>query len=214
MVIYLLQAGGSYYGDNGVYEAISINADGTNNAGFSGKAPAGNNIVPANPPASALANTAAALEWLSQYYWIQVQPNFIGANERASYSCQKTIYEYALNKWFNTTFRQPGSSPSDIYISNNNLVPGQFFFAPSTPARQGSFFEQATDLSGGTFFSQGSSSTPQYDFSINIPVAAYNALDDEMAVAAGSNTTDRDAIVSAFANLLNPAGATYNIITY
>lgn len=218
-IIYLLQAGGAYYGDNAVYEAININPDGSNNAPFTGLAnapvtPAANNIVPSNPPASALASTSAALQWLSGYKWIQVQPNFIGANERASYNCQKKIYEYALNKWFNTTWKQPAAGQPDIYITNNTINSLQFYFSQVT---KNSFWARSTDLTYSKFFRGANSFVQQYCFSINIPVADYNALIDtgiEAPVAAGGNSPLRDGVVCSFADTLCPVGAIYNIITY
>lgn len=160
--------------------------------------------------------------------WIQVQPNFIGANERASYSCQKTIYEYALNKWFNTTFRQPltpdtSDSGSDIYITNNTINQPQFYFFPNTQG--GSYYSLATYLSGiypSKYFFPSNTFTQINDFSIYIPVAVYNALVTttspfgEAPVTPGPTTlgTKRNGIVRAFADLLCPAGANYNIITY
>lgn len=217
-VIYAIQAGGAYFGDNAVYEAISINADGSNNAGFAGIAPIGGYIVPQNPPASALVNGASALAWLSGYYWIPVQPNFIGANERASYSCNKIIFEYALNKWFGGTFRQPSAGVSDIYLVTNTDTNNQLYIYSSvvgdaifsTP-RQDTQFE----------FSQTPSATV-VDFNMYFPVAMYNALVDtsvEAAVGAGyiakpSTYTLRNARVRSFADTINCAGMVYNIITY
>ena len=206
-VIYLLQAGGSYYGDNGVYEAVSINADGSNNAGFSNTPPIAANIVPQNPPASALVSTVAALAWLSQYKWIQVQPNFIGANERASYSCQKLILEYALNKWFNTTFRNP-PSVSDIYITVNNITLNSFYYGNSagTSGYTNTTSFQNTPAPVSSYFKWSSVLTQQNDYTVHIPIAVYNAL----SATAGLRT----GIVSNFINLYNPAGAFYNIVTY
>lgn len=206
-IIYLLQAGGIYYGDNAVYEAISINSDGSNNAGFSNAPPTGNNIVPQTPPASALVSTVAALTWLSNYKWIQVQPNFIGANERASYSCQKLIFEYALNKWFNTTFRNP-PSVSDIYIKANTILNNRFYFFPQSVK---SFFTTITNFPSSPspvsdFFFPSSEFSPQNDYTIYIPTAIYNALSITPGLRGG--------VVRAFADLINPAGAFYNIITY
>lgn len=51
--------------------------------------------------------------------WTLVQNDFIGLQERVLYNGSKLVLEYALNKEFNTTFRQPPVN-SDIYISNDN----------------------------------------------------------------------------------------------
>ena len=55
-VIYLLQAGGAYYGDNGVYEAITTVPGGT--------PPTGTNVVPSVAPSWVIDSTTA-LQWLS-----------------------------------------------------------------------------------------------------------------------------------------------------
>ncbi|MGL4362005.1 MAG: hypothetical protein ACRCSG_01760, partial [Cellulosilyticaceae bacterium] len=51
--------------------------------------------------------------------WYKTQDNFVGIDERMKYTSQKIIFEYALNKWFGTTFSQP-PLVSPIYIVNNN----------------------------------------------------------------------------------------------
>jgi hypothetical protein len=58
-------------------------------------------------------------------YWWLVETNFVGVYERIAYNAQILTFEYALNKWFRTTFRQPPSLP-DIYIVNNTITPNVF----------------------------------------------------------------------------------------
>lgn len=213
-IIYALQAGGAYYGDNAVYEAISINPDGSNNSGFSNKPPVVNNIVPSAPPASALVSPSAALQWLSGYYWIPVQSNFIGANERASYSCSKLIFEYALNKWFGTTFRQPPVGTSDIYITTNSNSNNELYVFSN--ARNAVFSVAKQDVQ---YIYSETPATGVADFSIYFPTAIYNALSAETPVSAGttiipSNPSLRNSIVRTFADTLNCAGMVYYIVTY
>lgn len=213
-VIYRIQSYSSgftgsnaYYGDNGVYEAISINADGSNNAGFINSPPSGNNIVPQNPPASALANTSVALQWLSGYKWIPVYPDFIGANYRVSFSCQKILFEYALNTWFNTTFRQPVVGVSDIYISTNAITQLQAYAYPYSLK---SYFLPGTEFSPqpvtSDFCFPLNNASSQNNFTIYVPVAVYDAL--------SANASLRNGMIRAFADKLCPAGAYYNIATY
>ncbi len=223
-VIYYIQSysatytgGNAYYGDNGVYECLSACTGLT-------QAPKGSNVVPDVPPAWVV-DSATALTWLttgnagSPFYWVKVTDNFIGANERASYSPQKLMFEYALNRWFDTTFRQPSVGTSDIFIGINSNTNTQFFFGQTAT---NFFFGPATNFTKGpiplsTFFTPGNSFLLQYDYSIHLPIAVYNALINpliEGTVAAGHNSPLRDGVVSAFANILNPAGSFYNIITY
>lgn len=133
-------------------------------------------------------------------YWTLYQKNFIGASERVYYNGQKIVLEWALNKWFNTTFRQP-TLVSDIFIDTN------------TPAFT-CFIIGATKDSSSAIFSDISSEPIAYAYNapifynatINVPVAVYNALDTIPA--------NREKIVRNFADLYMPAGITYNITTY
>ena len=53
--------------------------------------------------------------------WMLIQDNFIGLKERILYNASKLVLEYALNKQYSTTFRQPPST-SDIYLTNLSAV--------------------------------------------------------------------------------------------
>jgi len=50
--------------------------------------------------------------------WTLIQKNFIGLKERILYNGSKIVLEYAMNKEFGGTFRQPGGANSDIYTEN------------------------------------------------------------------------------------------------
>ncbi len=212
-VVFGINGGGIYYGDNAVYEALTTVP--------SGIQPNGTNVVPGTAPAWVV-DSVSAVDWLTTgnnsnpFYWVKVQQNFIGAAERANYSCQKIIYEYALNKWFNTTFRQPVSGTSDIYIETNTVDDNGFYFYSTNYE---SYFLPVTvrttiSRTMSKYFYPPAAFTPQYDFSIFIPVADYNALNSDFPVSAGYNTANRDSLVRGFADLLCPAGAFYSIITY
>lgn len=66
-------------------------------------------------------------------YWWLIETNFIGVYERCAYNAQILTFEYALNKWFRTTFRQPPSLP-DIYIVNNTTTPNCFVWGGANPS--------------------------------------------------------------------------------
>jgi hypothetical protein len=53
--------------------------------------------------------------------WYLQQSFFIGLNERLAYNGNNLMLTYALNRWFGTTFRQPGTGLSDIYITTTGL---------------------------------------------------------------------------------------------
>jgi hypothetical protein len=131
-----------------------------------------------------------------------VQDNFIGVIDRAKFSAEDLKFEYALNLWFDTTFRQPPLT-SDIYINdlNSNLV--DFFVG-----YQENESSEIVAINGEAIsFIQ--SANPTYgaaDFSINIPLAIFNAL--------GASNPEREAVVRRFADQINTAGLTYTINTY
>jgi hypothetical protein len=67
-------------------------------------------------------------------YWIKVVDDFRGADERVRFNSQVTVFEYLLNQWFNTTFKQPvwvappgtPNPKSDIWIESKAVVDGSF----------------------------------------------------------------------------------------
>lgn len=132
--------------------------------------------------------------------WKVVQQNFIGLSERILYTGQKLTLEYAMNTWFGTTFRQP-TNVSDIYITNNTLAIPVFRVAGDEDSSSVVFNETSSE-----FVINDYNFAVQFNFTINCPVAVYNALD---TVAA-----NREKIFRAFVDQYVPAGLTYNIVTY
>jgi hypothetical protein len=132
--------------------------------------------------------------------WKIVQQNFIGLSERVLYTGQKLTLEYGMNKWFGTTFRQPNNQ-SDIYITNNTLAIPVFRVARIESSSSVVFNDYSSELVINDY-----SFAVQFNFTINCPVAVYNALD---AVAA-----NREKIFRSFVDKYVPAGITYNIVTY
>lgn len=132
--------------------------------------------------------------------WKVVQQNFIGLFERITYNGQKLVLEYALNKWFGTTFRQP-PSVSDIYVSTNSIGIPVFRIGGTE-----SISSSVSNASSSEFVINNYTIAVQYNFTIYVPVAVYNALDSTML--------NNEAIFRSFANKYIPAGLTYNITTY
>jgi hypothetical protein len=132
--------------------------------------------------------------------WKEVQQNFIGLSERIYYTGQKLTLEYAMNKWFGTTFRQP-NSVSDIYITNNALAISVFRVAADEDSSSVVLAEASPE-----FVINDYNFAVTYNFTINCPVAVYNAL----SAVAGN----REKIFRAFVDKYVPAGITYNIVTY
>lgn len=132
--------------------------------------------------------------------WRVVQINFIGVFERIYYNGQKLVLEYAMNKWFGTVFRQPPNT-SDIYITNNTVPVGVF--------RVGNVESISSKVYANTsseFVINAYDFNVAFNFTINCPVAVFNAL--------ASTDDQREKIFRAFVDKYVPAGVTYNITTY
>ncbi len=137
---------------------------------------------------------------LNTAWWMKVQDNFIGVDERIKYSGHKLNLEYALNRYFGTTFRQPPNQ-SDIYIITH-------------PKPASVFIVGADDDNSSIVFATTSSEfvLNEYSFSdfinmtIRVPQAVYDALDIDPA--------NREAIVRNFADRYVVAGIIYNVETY
>ena len=158
------------------------------------------------------------LHWvlLGGSIWYKISPSYIGAQERAQYNAQKIVFEYALNRWFRTTFRQPTaftngttSTPygkfytptSDIFITTVPVVNITFFSGEteSTSCYSG-------ELNSGSAFSTetvvlGSDTT--YEFIVWIPTS--------LATLLGLNYVQ---IVSQVVNLIAIVGTSFTISTY
>jgi len=134
--------------------------------------------------------------------WVLVQEKFTGLNGRLRQNAQKLVFEYALNEWFGTTFRQPVSGLSDIYIQQYNTT---YAFHVGIPEENSSFVDQngsrAFEFVFGTDIDVLGS-----QFAIKIPVAVYNAL--------GATSLIREKTVRRFADTINLAGIKYDIVTY
>ena len=144
--------------------------------------------------------------------WLQVNKNFIGAKERATYNGRYLSLTWALNRYFQTTFRQPpypapygGSGTfSDIYITNYepaitsflSYTTETFTSAVYTTGSGGeAIFTGYVDDSGSTFICV-----------IHIPTGVYTAINPDPVKA---NST-----INQFIAPIIPAGLGWTIATY
>lgn len=127
-------------------------------------------------------------------WWIKVQDNYIGVYERIAYNSTKLVLEYALNKWFGGTFRQPPNT-SDIYVTKNATLI-QSFVVGLTEVLSSSVGIPTSDGYVGNTTVYGSNA----DFSINIPTSLYPAGGDEE--------------IQQFVNNIIAVEATYDITQY
>ena len=144
--------------------------------------------------------------------WMQVNNSFIGAKERAGYNSQYLTLTWALNRYFQTTFRQPpypapyggGSLFSAIYITNEEPA-FTSFLSFTTEALTSNVYTTGTgtDVVLTTYVNDIGST---FIFTINIPSAVYTAIN--------SNPTIANSIINQFITPLIPAGITWTIATY
>lgn len=72
--------------------------------------------------------------------WVKLFSNNVGAWERIAYHGSRLVLEYAVNKYFGTTFVQPqtpsgvGDNRSDIYIDNHSIVDSGFYIGQTDVA--------------------------------------------------------------------------------
>lgn len=137
---------------------------------------------------------------LVQSSWVMIQNNFIGVSERVYYSGQKLVLEYALNKWFGTTFRQP-PSVSDIYIVRNSIGINAFIVGGSDQNSSIVYSDSSSEFVVNTF-----TLVPPSNFTIYCPSAVYAALD--------VSSLNNEKIFRSFVDRYIPAGVTYSIQTY
>lgn len=142
--------------------------------------------------------------------WRLIQSNFIGLDERMFFNGTALLLECALNKWFDTTFRQPDTikpapdyytPKSDIYLLTNELNNPVFRSAISEQDSSSVGLYTSTEAVGNDY-----NFTNQYGLTILIPVGVFNAL--------GSTDKQRTATVRLFADKYVTAGVFYNIVTY
>lgn len=112
--------------------------------------------------------------------WQLVQDNFIGLKERILYNGAKLVLEYALNKEFDTVFRQPPNT-SDIYITNLPASVTGFLVGITEPHCSSVGLTTSSDAIG-----PGSPFVYLNNFQINIPAAAL-ALTNVQAITNFTN---------------------------
>lgn len=141
-------------------------------------------------------------------FWVNVSPNPIGVEERSKMYCGRMVFEYALNTWFGTTFRQPnfaGTSLSDIYITTNGYQSPLLYISP-------------VDFNAGHFGPNGSTGfispddTPGFyatnQYTVHVPSAFYATLPGYT----GAGTADN--FIRKQVDKYGCFGLDYNIVQY
>lgn len=127
--------------------------------------------------------------------WRQIAPSFIGVDTRIQFRASKIVFEYALNLRFTTTFRQPPSI-SDIYITTNYMDRSGFIIGYNESGASSVGYSGSADAIGYA----NNNYTPYFQLTINVPLAAYNA------VGVG--------VIKGFASLYVAAGIVFNVVAY
>lgn len=90
-------------------------------------------------------------------YWIQVNPNFIGAIERSNMNARKMTFEYALNRQFRTT----GFAPKVTIPINQNTfaASANTIYIKTTPIPAASFMMGETGTYSSTMSNESKNAT-------------------------------------------------------
>ncbi|MFB6456565.1 hypothetical protein ACE38W_14940 [Chitinophaga sp. Hz27] len=132
--------------------------------------------------------------------WMVVQQNFVGVFERILYNGNKLVFEYAINKYFGSMFRQPPGI-SDIY-TENKVKPLNVFVVGGT--------ERISSITYSSYSNEFIIN--QYVFSpfsnliIYVPVAVFHSID--------TDPMNAERIIRNFADQYLVAGIIYTVQTY
>lgn len=142
--------------------------------------------------------------------WYLIQPNFIGTDMRQFFDGTKLLFEYGLNKWFDSVFRQPVTiepapdyylPKSDIYLTTNEII-NPVFRAGIDESESSSVGAYDSSEAVGNDYSFAT----QYGLTINIPVALFDTL--------GTTTAEKETTIRNFADKYITAGIYYDINPY
>lgn len=132
--------------------------------------------------------------------WMVVQQNFIGVFERVLYNGNRLIFEYAINKYFGTRFRQPPGR-SDIYTITYPK-PFSVFVVGGTEGNSSVVYANRST----EYIIDAYDFNSFYNMTIFVPEAVFSALDPSSA--------NCEKIIRNYADQYIIAGIIYKIQTY
>jgi hypothetical protein len=142
-------------------------------------------------------------------YWLAINSSFIGSETRLKFTSQKSIFEYALNTWFDQTFINPpfqlslnSVSLSPINITTNSIDIDIFLVGNIS---QDTSNVSATGYDSSYYIGLAPTSYLNNDFTINY----LNTI-----VPSYLTIVQFEEQIKAFADKINLAGLKYNIISY
>lgn len=141
-------------------------------------------------------------------YWNQINLNYIGAQERSKYNARKLDYEFALNRWFETSGFTPTvmftvtpalftASAQTIYIETKVVTPPGFMMGNT-----GQYSSMMSNNSqfATTYMGNSGVGAGQFDYVIWVPMYIYSGI--------------TESIVRNFADTINIAGMQYSVSGY
>ncbi len=147
---------------------------------------------------------------INNNYWNQININYIGAQERSKYAAIKLNYEYALNRWFETsgfTSTSPAlsaitpslftASANTIYIQTN--VTNSNGFLMGNLGTDSSFMDKR-GLFTGNFMVNSYNPPADLDYTIFVPNYIYSAISESQ--------------VRSFSDKINISGMRYSVSGY
>lgn len=147
-----------------------------------------------------LVNNNLANDPLNVSYWQLVQENFVGVDERIKYNGNALELTNALNKYFGTVFRQPPNT-SDIFLTAHFRPQSVFVVGGSASNSSVVYRNRSSEFVINSYTFAGF-----VNLTINVPVAVFEALDDD--------PTNREPIIRNFADRYIVAGIIYEVTTY
>lgn len=129
-------------------------------------------------------------------FWVLTQKQAIGSDERIKYNAKRLIFEYALNRYFGGTFRQPPNT-SDIFIKDLAFFNNSFLVGGIENNSSNVYLSNSSGLVVNDYLVQ-----PPTSFSINVPTIIYN------------EHGGTDIPFLNFANTITIAGKTPSILVY
>lgn len=160
---------------------------------------AGNRVIYSNRGVyENLTGSTAALP-TDVFSWKKINDNFIGARERIKYNSQIMVYEYAINKWFQTT----GITISTQSLPTNYMLMGQ-------TSQYSTYMSVSTIQSATTvaYMAKVYSANTSHQYTIFVPTPFFTGLTTPYSYSGASN------IIRSFANTVNLAGMNYNVLPY
>ncbi len=136
-------------------------------------------------------------------YWLLIQDNFIGANDRVKFNSQIIMLEWQLNVWF----RNPLPAPQIYLVINVNA--NNFWL--------GATGETSSKLSSTDIFATylaNANVAYLYNFTIYVPVTLSDTWTTETPDVAPAISVNREKKVRRFVDKYKLSGINYNVVTY